>query len=116
MSAVRWIVLVGALLASLASGCESCGGCGDEKDEGEPGTGPAPRPTSEQTEAPAPTIEQLPLAQDFALHAGQRVTEENYRAELDRIEQEVGPVPEAARPPSDEAPAGDQGPAAPAMR
>jgi hypothetical protein len=97
------------VLGLLAPGCARCT---DEPDEVEPAAVSAARPhVVHDEEVPTPTVEQLPLPQDFAEHAGQTVTEANYVGELDRIAAELGEatpdttgttpattVPAAARP------------------
>ncbi len=93
MTSIRDLSMV-ALVASLATGCGMCGESSDAAASTE-----TPQPTSsapQAPETPTPTVEQLPLPQDFAQHAGQRVTDDTYLDELARIEGEVGPIPEDA--------------------
>jgi hypothetical protein len=96
MSRARWI-LTAMLLAGMVTGCARCEDAADDA----PGTAEGPSTNSRESRStrpgsngPVPTIEQLPMAQDFAEHAAQRVTDETYRAELAQIEQEIGPIDE----------------------
>lgn len=77
-----------SLLALSLLAASACGSCGDDE--------PMPEaPSAEARPSPArtvetPTAEQLPLPQDYSEYAGQKVTVDTYRAELDRIAAELG--------------------------
>src|SRR5689334_13764383 len=95
------------LLAALA-----CAWLGCSKSEAKP-SGPR-----ENCAAPAPpyqpTATEVPLPQDFLAAAEKRVTSENYRRELARIEREIeASHPPDARPTHEKQPArGEKQPAA----
>ena len=78
------------VLALFAPGCARCT---DAPREDEPretqATATRARALSDD-DVPTPTVEQLPLPQDFGEHAGQTVTDENYRDELDDIARDLG--------------------------
>lgn len=73
-----------ALTLALAAGCD---GCGDEPPE--PTATSARRAPSTPADVVTPTVEQLPLPQDYSEYAGKTVTQQTYRAELDRIAAEL---------------------------
>jgi hypothetical protein len=78
------------VLALFAPGCARCTDAPREEEPSETqATATQARAVSDD-EVPTPTVEQLPLPQDFGEHAGQTVTDENYREELDRIARDLG--------------------------
>jgi hypothetical protein len=91
-----------ALRAALILGlfAPGCARCTDEAPPANESTSTATarphRPVPD--DVPTPTIEQLPLPQDFGEHAGQTVTDENYRAELERIAHEIAAAAPAESP------------------
>lgn len=79
---MRWrsLMLVAALGLGLAA-------CGEEE--------PAEQTQTVEAEAPPeevvaePTAEEIPVAEDFAAEAEAQIDEDNYQAELERIEAEL---------------------------
>ncbi len=91
------------VLGLFAPGCARCTEAPAEVETSATATRAAHPPAVE--DVPTPTIEQLPLPQDFAEHAGQTVTEANYVAELDRIAAELGETTPATTAPDTTTPA-----------
>lgn len=79
----RTIGMVVLAVGVLSAGCEDEGA--DETEE--LATAPEPEPVEEE---PAdPTADEVPIAEDFESEAEEEITEDNYEAKLDDLEEEL---------------------------